>query len=272
MLNKKLQSLLEELTSKGEVAKKDNEATKENQPELYKVQLGNEDVYTKDSHKEVEEIKEVIVENYLYSEEELMDLFEELDLDTEKYNFEFLAEELGFVEATSKGEIAHKDNEATNEGKPDSKEPDTDNVDVYPSDEHEEDEEVKEVVVESTFSDEELLDLFEEMGLNTERYTIEYLAENLGFIRIPDTSLIESLLPTPLNESIGYNSEIVYLSDDELVELCEELGYDTYRYSLAYLAEQIGYINLDEGFFEKLGKGADKGITTVGKGVKKAGK
>jgi hypothetical protein len=54
-------------------------------------------------------------------------------------------------EVTSKGDAAAKP-EATEDSEGDTKEPDTDNDDVYPNDEHKEDEEVEEVVVEEVTS------------------------------------------------------------------------------------------------------------------------
>ena len=74
MLNKKLQSLLEEL--KGEVAVNGNEATKEEAPEVYTVKLANAETFPAKDHEEKEEVKEIIIEGKEYSEEELKVIFE----------------------------------------------------------------------------------------------------------------------------------------------------------------------------------------------------
>jgi hypothetical protein len=189
MLNKKLQALLEELqTTKGDAAAKP-EATKEETPDVYKVQLANKEVYSKDEHKEVEEIEEVIVEGKVYSEKQLRRLFENLGLDTHKYSFNYLAEQLGFElledEFTDKGEVAHYENEATDEDDAETDEPDTDNDDIYPDDEHDEDEEVEGIVVENEiYSRRELIELFEKLELDTDKYTFKYLSEQLGFVPV----------------------------------------------------------------------------------------
>jgi hypothetical protein len=257
MLNKKLQSLLEELTSKGDIAKTDNEATKENQPELYKVQLGNKEIYTKDSHKEVEEIKEVIVESY--SEEELAELFENLGLDTDKYTFNYLAEQLGFEvldeeELTSKGDIAKTDNEATDEGDAETAEPDTDNEDVYPTDEHDENEEVEEVVVEGEVYDEdELLQLFEELELDTEKYTFNYLAEQLGFELVEASEINEEDIisenKVSIIEALDIYNDITSVSLDQLSEALSAMSYEEIVVIEGIINESENFISLNEGLF-----------------------
>jgi hypothetical protein len=257
MLNKKLQSLLEELTSKGEVAKKDNEATKENQPELYKVQLGNKDVYTKDSHKEVEEIKEVIVESEFYSKEDLERLFEEIHLDTEKYTFDYLAEQLGFElldeeELTSKGSIAHKDNEATDEGDVETSESNTDNEDVYSSEEHNEDEEVEEVVVEDEiYSEDDLVQIFEALELDTERFTFDYLAEQLGFELLDEFSEEEIISENQISmlENLEIYNNIELLSLDEFAEKINEMSYEELVVTENIIKQAENFISLNEGIF-----------------------
>jgi hypothetical protein len=90
-------------------------------------QVDNEDLYA-DEHKQEDDVEEVVVE-----------------------------------EVTSKGDAAHSDNEATKENDGSADAPKDDNADVYPSDEHKEVEEVKEVVVEA----EEKKELPEELEKNT---------------------------------------------------------------------------------------------------------
>jgi hypothetical protein len=280
MLNKKLQSLLEELTSKGEVAKKDNEATKKNQPELYKVQLGNKDVYTKDSHKEVEEIKEVIVESEFYSKEDLERLFEKIQLDTEKYTFDYLAEQLGFElldeeELTSKGDIAHKDNEATDEGNAETSKPDTDNEDIYSSDEHNEDEEVEEVVVEDEiYSEDDLVQIFEALELDTEKFTFDYLAEQLGFELLDEFSEEEIISENQISmlENLEIYNNIESLSLDEFIEKINEMSYEELVVTENIIEQAENFMSLNEGIFRGNMEGKLKAANKTNKANFKAAK
>jgi len=135
MKNKRLEKLLEEL--KGEVAA-EPVATEEKQPEELKPEIKNDDILPANEHKEVEEIEEVVIESEkLYSRDELVSLFESLDLDTHKYTVDYLAEELGFEEIFSGSDQTEIDAPAL------------ENDDIFSDEEHEESEEVEEVVVES---------------------------------------------------------------------------------------------------------------------------
>jgi hypothetical protein len=112
-----------------------------------------------------------------YTREDLEVLFESLNLDTHKYTFEYLAEELGFAAAKP----VHGSGEAKEHT------PEFSNSDIYPADEHEQAEEVEEVIVES-YTREDLQELFEALELDTDKYTFEYLAEELGFQTLNELS------------------------------------------------------------------------------------
>jgi hypothetical protein len=112
-----------------------------------------------------------------YTREDLEVLFESLNLDTHKYTFEYLAEELGFAAAKP----VHGSGEAKEHT------PKFTNSDIYPASHHEQAEEVEEVIVES-YSREDLEELFESLELDTDKYTFEYLAEELGFIQESSSS------------------------------------------------------------------------------------
>jgi hypothetical protein len=107
--------LKEECTTKGEVAAQPV-ATKETDGTTMPQAIDNKDVFPSDEHKEVEEVKEVVVEN-----------------------------------VTSKGEEAAKP-VATKETKGEIMTPAMDNNTIFPSDEHKESEEVKEIIVENITS------------------------------------------------------------------------------------------------------------------------
>ena len=257
MLNKKLQVLLESL--KGEVAKTDNEATKEQTPEVYKVQLSNTNIFPAEDHEEKEEVKELIIEDKDYTETELKALFEELELDTNKYTFSYLAEELGFElledEVTSKGEVAKTDNEATKETEGTTAAPSSDNKDTFGSDEHEQKEEIEEVIVEE-YTKEDLNDIFEELELDTTKFTFAYLAEALGFKLLEDevtskgevaktdneaTKETEGTLLTPVK-----NNKDTFGSDEhEQKEEIEEVLVESAK--LVEYLQQFGYNPLNEG-------------------------
>jgi hypothetical protein len=110
MINKKLEKLLEEAIAKRQALKESELGSaavkpvhgsgeaKEHTPEFE-----NKDVYPADEHEQSEEVEEVIVETY--TQEDLQELFEALNLDTDKYTFEYLAEELGF-EQLNEGKLA----------------------------------------------------------------------------------------------------------------------------------------------------------------------
>jgi len=74
-----------------------------------------------------------------YSKEELLELFEALELDTYKYTFDYLAEELGFAAAEPI---------ATSDAEPKVLKVSLANSEVYDKDSHEQAEEVEEVLVE----------------------------------------------------------------------------------------------------------------------------
>jgi hypothetical protein len=76
----------------------------------------------------------------VYSKEELMEAFEALGLDTKKYTFEYLAEELGFAAAKPV---------ATSEAPAKTLTPSATHKDVFPSDESKSSEDLKPVLVES---------------------------------------------------------------------------------------------------------------------------
>jgi hypothetical protein len=90
--------------------------------------------YMKSEKKEAEE---VVQESY--SKEELLELFEALNLDTHKYTFEYLAEELGFAAAEPV---------ATSDAEPKVLKVSLANKEVYDKESHEQAEEVEEVLVE----------------------------------------------------------------------------------------------------------------------------
>jgi hypothetical protein len=127
-----LGSLLNTLTEAVDI-----DATEDSHGKSLKVSFGNKDIYPADQHEQAEEIEEVIVESY--TREELIELFEALNLDTDKYTFEYLAEELGFAAA----EPVHGSES------PKEHTPEFENSDVFPADEHEQAEEIEEVIVES---------------------------------------------------------------------------------------------------------------------------
>ena len=259
MLNKKLQALLEELqTTKGDAAHVGNEATDEGKPEVLKIQIANKEVYASDEHEEEEEVEEVIVEGKIYSKSQLEKLFEKLDLDTNKYTFNYLVEQLNFElledDVTSKGDVAKTDNEATDEGDAETAEPDTDNEDIYPTDEHDEDEEVEEVVVEGELYDEdELLQLFEELELDTGKYTFNYLAEQLGFELVEASEISEEdiILENKVSiiEALDIYNDIISVSLDQLSEALSTMSYEEIVVIEEIINESENFISLNEGLF-----------------------
>jgi hypothetical protein len=114
MKNKKLEKLLEEIVAKKESLGESELGSAaaepvhtEKAPKEHTPEIENSDVYPADEHEQAEEVEEVIVEGEeegekealaeTYTQEDLEELFESLNLDTDKYTFEYLAEELGFV-------------------------------------------------------------------------------------------------------------------------------------------------------------------------------
>ena len=243
MYNKKLQSLLEEL--KGEVAKTDNDATKEEAPEVYTVKLSNDEVFPTEDHEEKEEVKELIIEDKLYSEEELKALFEELDLDTDKYTFSYLAEELGFDlledEVTSKGEVAMTDNEATKEVEGEKVKPTENNDIIFPAKDHKEVEEIEEVIVEDVTSKGEVAVTDNEATKEVEGTTAK------------PTDTNTNTFPTDEHEEKEEIEGIVVeeYTRDEIEAVFEALNLDTDKYTFDYLAEEFGFYVLDEDITSK---------------------
>jgi hypothetical protein len=102
MINKKLEKLLEEAIAKRQALKESELGSAAAEPvygsgeaKEHTPELDNKDVYPADEHEQAEEVEEVIVETY--TREDLLELFEALNLDTDKYTFVYLAEQLGFV-------------------------------------------------------------------------------------------------------------------------------------------------------------------------------
>jgi len=90
-MNKKVQKLLEEL---GSAAAKPS-GVEHREGKSLKVSFGNSTVYSSGVHQQAEEVEAPIIESYTRAQ--LLSLFETLELDTRKYTFEYLAEQLGFV-------------------------------------------------------------------------------------------------------------------------------------------------------------------------------
>jgi len=89
-MNKKVQKLLEELGV--EAAKP--VATTHGEGKPLKLSLSNSKIYSADKHQQAEEVEGLVIESY--TRQDLQKLFEALNLDTDKYTFGYLAEELGF--------------------------------------------------------------------------------------------------------------------------------------------------------------------------------
>jgi hypothetical protein len=101
MINKKLEKLLEEAIAKKQELKESelgSAAAKpvhtEEKPEEHTPEMENKDVFPAEEHEQSEEVEAPVIESY--TREDLEELFESLELDTDKYTFEYLAEELGF--------------------------------------------------------------------------------------------------------------------------------------------------------------------------------
>jgi hypothetical protein len=89
-MTKKVQKLLEEL---GYSAAKPT-GVEHREGKSLKVSFGNSKVFSPEVHQQAEEVEAPIIESY--TQEDLEQLFETLELDTKKYTFEYLAEQLGF--------------------------------------------------------------------------------------------------------------------------------------------------------------------------------
>jgi hypothetical protein len=240
MINKKLEKLLEEAIAKKQELKESELGSAAVKPvhgsgeaKEHTPKLDNKDVYPADEHEQSEEVEEVIVETY--TQEDLLELFEALELDTNKYTFEYLAEELGFeplneiskelrdsalkarFDKTNKAgekfdstpeeisyqkllkktnkkvpseklakklDISDKKAQSTPEAKDYSK-----GIDKYASasemnrirDKKEESEKINKEIMAESYTREDLEQLFEALDLDTDTYTFEYLAEELGF-------------------------------------------------------------------------------------------
>jgi hypothetical protein len=103
MINKKLEKLLEEAIAKKQALKESELGSAaaepvhtEEKPEEHTPEMENKDVFPADEHEQSEEVEAPVIESY--TREDLEELFEALELDTHKYTFEYLAEELGFTE------------------------------------------------------------------------------------------------------------------------------------------------------------------------------
>jgi hypothetical protein len=121
--------------------------------------------------------KKSLLKEY-YTQEDLEQLFEALELDTDKYTFEYLAEELGFESKEENWEKEasellkdQKINPETGEGE----------EDVMPTEEEMEGAAYYSSNYNESYTREDLEQLFEALELDTEKYTFEYLAEELGF-------------------------------------------------------------------------------------------
>jgi len=111
----------------------------DSEPEELEPKVDTEDVYPSEDHEQAEEIDEIIIEGKKYLRKDLIQLFENFNLNTHKYTIEYLLEELGEVAV----EPVHDDSE------PEELEPEVETEDVYPSEDHEQAEEIEEVIVES---------------------------------------------------------------------------------------------------------------------------
>ena len=161
-VNSTMDDLLEELnqTAAGpelEAAKElNNEATVEKEPTELVSDIDNEEVYG-DDEEFAEDVGEVVFESY--SDEDLYDILEANGYDLTEENLEILREGLEdgtYVLEEEESQLANGpeldgagelDNEATVEKEPAELTDDSDNKDVYPADEHEQKEDVGEVVV-----------------------------------------------------------------------------------------------------------------------------
>jgi hypothetical protein len=145
--------------------------------------------------------KQLLVENTdeeIFTEEEMLQLFEELDLDTHTYTTEFLAEELGFQPLEESYESAEdiaakRTGYAMNQNLPKPKPTQYDYETVMRRVAKEKAKNnnakthnkffrpEKSDVVKESYTQEDLLELFEALNLDTNKYTFDYLAEQLGF-------------------------------------------------------------------------------------------
>jgi len=115
-------------------------------------------------------LKDVIKEDAVFTKNQLQNLFETLQLNTHKYTLEYLAEEMGFEPVKP----------IHTSGKVKLQTPKFLNSDIYTSDNHMQSEEVNAPIIES-YTREDLEELFEALELDTDKYTFEFLAEQLGF-------------------------------------------------------------------------------------------
>jgi hypothetical protein len=189
-----------------------------------------------------------------YTQEDLLELFEALELDTDKYTFEFLAEELGFKKEKDLSKLEPTDQEIRNRFK-DTEKPYTPAPARPKSELGPKELEPKKITNES-YTREELLELFEALNLDTNKYTFGYLAEELGFVAAKPVAT-EHRAGKSLKVSFG-NSKVyspeVHQEEEEveapiiesytqkdLLELFEALELDTNKYTFEYLAEQLGF-------------------------------
>jgi cell division protein FtsB len=116
--NKRLMESVEGQTDLGDAAHVKNVATSENKPSEIQPSINNDDIFPNEEHAQTEEVKEVIVE--------------------------------GIEGETGLGDAAHVENKATEKGAPAEEQPQMSNDDSHPAEEHQQAEEVKEVVVEAS--------------------------------------------------------------------------------------------------------------------------
>jgi hypothetical protein len=161
-----------------------------------------------------------------YTQEDILELFEALELDTHKYNFEYLAEQLGFTTLNEKkpknqhresrvdeqGNLIHDlymDDEVVFSSK--------DKADIHKllwndNNESSTDDEImsklnaKKVVKES-YTREDLEQLFEALELDTDKYTFGYLAEELGFTQLNERGSRAQLRRIEAAEKQGFPSD-----------------------------------------------------------------
>jgi hypothetical protein len=147
----------DEVTDKGDAAA-EPVATNDTDGETKEPDTDNKDVYSKEEHEEKEEVKEIVVENNKAAIQVQIDqLVQRAAIASGTAAQDNINDQIKRLEAqkaalteevTDKGDAAAKP-EATKEGEGSSQEPKEDNAGIYPSDEHEEKEEVKEIVVET---------------------------------------------------------------------------------------------------------------------------
>ena len=118
-------------------------ATSEEQPSEIQPAIDNEDVFPADEHEQTEEVKEVLVEDADAIEVEIQKL--QVKIAELKAKKSKLSE--GIEGETDLGDAAHVENEATEESAPAEEAPELTNDDSHPADEHQQAEEVKEVIV-----------------------------------------------------------------------------------------------------------------------------